>query len=75
MHVAGTNGKGSVCRYIYEVLRASGYRAGIYTSPFIECFNERIESCGKRISDSDLARITEKVLSCVDEMTGKGHAH
>ncbi|MEE3362979.1 MAG: bifunctional folylpolyglutamate synthase/dihydrofolate synthase, partial [Anaerovoracaceae bacterium] len=36
IHVAGTNGKGSVCRYIYEVLEACGYKVGIYTSPFIE---------------------------------------
>ena len=57
IHVAGTNGKGSVCRYIYEVLESNGYKAGIYTSPFIEYFNERIEfdheigraSCRERV--------------------------
>ena len=32
IHVAGTNGKGSICKYIYEVLRAAGYKAGLYTS-------------------------------------------
>ena len=43
VHVAGTNGKGSICRYVYEVLESAGYKVGIYTSPFIEKFNERIE--------------------------------
>ena len=39
IHVAGTNGKGSICRYIYSVLQAGGYKTGLYTSPFLEVFN------------------------------------
>ena len=62
IHVAGTNGKGSVCRYIYSVLRAAGYKTGIYISPFIEIFNERIELDGEYISDEDLALYTDRVL-------------
>lgn len=73
IHVAGTNGKGSVCRYIYSVLQAGGYKTGLYTSPFLEYFNERIEFDGKYISDEDLAVYTDKVLACVKQMTDKGH--
>ena len=50
IHVAGTNGKGSVCRYIYEVLEANGYKTGLYTSPFVENFEERIEFHHETIS-------------------------
>lgn len=51
IHVAGTNGKGSVVRYIYTVLNESGYRAGAYFSPYIEKFTERIECGGQQISE------------------------
>ena len=73
IHVAGTNGKGSVCRYIYEALRMEGYKAGLYTSPFLEVFNERIEFDGKYISDTDLNFYTDMVLEKVREMTEEGN--
>ena len=57
IHVAGTNGKGSICRYVYEVLQAGGYKTGLYTSPFLEVFNERIEFDGKYISVNSPAEI------------------
>lgn len=69
IHVAGTNGKGSVCRYIYSVLQAAGYKAGIYISPFLENFNERIEFDGQYISDEELNFYTDKVLKAVKVMT------
>ncbi|MDD5926883.1 MAG: bifunctional folylpolyglutamate synthase/dihydrofolate synthase [Firmicutes bacterium] len=72
IHVAGTNGKGSVCRYIYSVLQAAGYRTGLYTSPFLQVFNERIELNGKYISDQDLSLYTDRVLHGVDIMTARG---
>jgi len=73
IHVAGTNGKGSVCRFLYEVLQANGYRTGLYTSPFIEFFNERIEAEGRYISDEDLEKHTDEVLECVAGMVAEGH--
>lgn len=73
IHVAGTNGKGSVCRYIYSVLRAAGYKTGIYISPFIETFNERIELNGEYISDEDLAAYTDRVLKAAKIMTDEGN--
>lgn len=72
IHVAGTNGKGSVCRYIYEVLESNGYKAGIYTSPFIEYFNERIEFDHECISDEDLEKYTDMVIEKCNEMTADG---
>lgn len=73
IHVAGTNGKGSICRYIYSVLQAAGYKTGLYTSPFIEVFNERIELDEKYISDEDLAIYTDKVLAAAQKMTDEGN--
>ena len=50
IHVAGTNGKGSVSKYLEEGLSACGYKMGLYTSPYIETFNERIRYDGADIS-------------------------
>ncbi len=72
IHVAGTNGKGSVCKYIYEILQAQGYRTGLYTSPFLEVFNERIELDHQFISDEDLEIYTDRVLEKVKVLTDRG---
>lgn len=68
IHVAGTNGKGSVCAMLASVLRASGKNVGLFTSPFIEVFNERIQINGENISDCDLARIATKVKQEIDSL-------
>jgi len=72
IHVAGTNGKGSVCRYIYSILLAGGYKAGLYTSPFLERFTERIELAGAEITESDVACYAEKVFQAADAMIASG---
>ena len=72
IHVAGTNGKGSVCRYIYEVLEANGYKTGLYTSPFVENFEERIEFHHETISSQDLDRFTSTVIEKAKEMVKEG---
>lgn len=72
IHIAGTNGKGSVCRYIYTILNEAGYRAGAYFSPYIEKFTERIECAGEQISEEDLARYTETVNDKAQEMVNSG---
>lgn len=72
IHVAGTNGKGSVCKYLEEGLSACGYKVGLYTSPFIERFNERIRLGGADISDEDLQIFMERVLKASDEMVAEG---
>ncbi|MEG2298503.1 MAG: folylpolyglutamate synthase/dihydrofolate synthase family protein [Anaerovoracaceae bacterium] len=72
IHVAGTNGKGSTCRFLAHILKANGYKVGLYSSPFIEVFNERIEFDGKNISDEDLNRITDIVIKEAEEMVKDG---
>lgn len=73
IHVAGTNGKGSVCRYMYEALRENGYKVGLYTSPFIECFNERIQYDGSMITDEELSTYTKMAVEKTEEMVREGH--
>ena len=72
IHVAGTNGKGSVCRYLAEILRAHGYHVGLYTSPYLERFTERIEFDGMEISEEDLVSCSEIVFAAVDRMLLEG---
>ena len=62
IHVAGTNGKGSVCAMLESVLRAAGLRTGLYTSPHLSCFNERIRYTGKYIPDATLAELLPEVM-------------
>lgn len=66
VHVAGTNGKGSTCAYLASVLQAAGYRTGLFTSPFIECFEERIRVDGKNITADELARAVAAVKPCAE---------
>lgn len=68
VHVAGTNGKGSVSAMIAAVLRAAGYKVGLYTSPYILRFNERMQVDGEEISDTELAEITEFVKPFAESM-------
>ncbi|MCG0275216.1 MAG: bifunctional folylpolyglutamate synthase/dihydrofolate synthase [Thermosediminibacteraceae bacterium] len=72
IHVAGTNGKGSTCAMIDSILRTAGYRVGLYTSPYLEVFNERIRVDGSNIPDDDVARLTEKIKEAVKEMEARG---
>lgn len=69
IHVTGTNGKGSTCAMLNSVLCASGYKVGLYTSPFVKEFNERIRINGDNISNKRLAEVTEKVKKIAQRMT------
>ena len=71
VHVAGTNGKGSVCAMTDSVLRAAGYHTGLYTSPYLERFNERMVCDGEAISDEELAELTSYVKPFAEEMEDK----
>ena len=68
VHVAGTNGKGSTCAMLAAVLKAAGYRVGLYPSPYLEDFRERIEINGEMITMEELAEITGLVKKQADEM-------
>jgi dihydrofolate synthase/folylpolyglutamate synthase len=72
IHVAGTNGKGSVCAYLYEVLLAHGYTAGLFTSPGLGDFRSRIASGGEWISEDDLERCTDRVTAAAAAMCEDG---
>lgn len=68
IHVAGTNGKGSTCAMLDSILRAEGLRVGLFTSPFILTFNERMRVNGQNIPDDVLAEVTEMVKPHADQM-------
>ncbi len=68
VHVAGTNGKGSVCAMLSSVLREAGYSVGLYTSPYLQRFNERIQWNGKPIPDEELAEITQTIRPYAESM-------
>ncbi|WP_439425043.1 bifunctional folylpolyglutamate synthase/dihydrofolate synthase [Oenococcus alcoholitolerans] len=61
IHVTGTNGKGSTSRFSQAILTESGFKTGLFISPYIVSFNERIQIDGKNISDEDLVKYTEIV--------------
>ena len=68
VHVAGTNGKGSTASMTASILTHSGYKAGLFTSPYIYRFNERIQIDGKQIPDEDVIRLTAKVRALAETM-------
>ena len=71
IHVAGTNGKGSFCSMTESVLRAAGYKTGLYTSPYIKEFNERMQINGESISNDELVELTEYIKPIADSMEDK----
>ncbi len=72
IHVAGTNGKGSVCAMLDSMLRACGLKVGLYTSPFLQFYNERIRIGGVPVSDDVLARAVSRVKDAADSLAGQG---
>ncbi len=75
IHIAGTNGKGSTSNMIHDVLMASGYKTGLFISPFLEEFNERIQINKKHIDKESLARITSMVKEKISIMLEEGYNH
>ena len=71
IHVGGTNGKGSFCSMLSSILVSAGYKTGLYTSPYVRVFNERMCIDGKMISNEELAEITEYVRPFADSMKDK----
>ena len=68
IHIAGTNGKGSTAAMTASVLRAAGLRTGLYTSPYLQVFNERMSVDGEMISDKELGEITSMIRPLAEEM-------
>ena len=71
IHVAGTNGKGSFCAMTDSILRKAGYKVGLFTSPYIVEFNERMRINGENISDGELCELVEEIKPIADEMIDK----
>src|SRR5881275_3463101 len=69
LHVTGTNGKGSVCAYAASVLEKAGYRVGLYTSPHLVRFNERIQVNRTPITDDDVLRLWSGMQPAIRAMT------
>jgi dihydrofolate synthase / folylpolyglutamate synthase len=69
VHVAGTNGKGTVCAFVASIARAAGQRVGLYTSPHLSRFAERINIDGAPIEDAVLVRLLNQVMDHAPELT------
>jgi dihydrofolate synthase / folylpolyglutamate synthase len=72
VHIAGTNGKGSTAAILESILRASGLRTGLYTSPHLERINERIRIDGVEISDADFGALWTQVRSSIERLLASG---
>ncbi|MBI2136304.1 bifunctional folylpolyglutamate synthase/dihydrofolate synthase [Candidatus Woesearchaeota archaeon] len=70
IHVAGTNGKGSVSAMVAAILQKTGHKVGLYTSPHLIRFNERIKINNANISDLKIARLTEKIKPIAEKING-----
>lgn len=75
IHVAGTNGKGSTCSFISSILKEAGYKVGLYTSPFLETFTERIRVNDENIPQEDVARIVSLIKEQIDKMVSEGYSY
>src|SRR5580765_5943774 len=67
IHVAGTNGKGSTCAMLESIYRAAGLRAGLFTSPHLVSFRERIQVNRELISEADVVRLVEEIKPLLKE--------
>jgi len=72
VHIAGSDGKGSTCAMIYSILLDAGISTGLYTSPHLISFNERISVNGADISDDELTTLADIVRPVADEMASEG---
>lgn len=72
IHVAGTNGKGSVCKFLSEILKKNGYSISVYTSPHLLKYNERFEANGRYITDEEFKFYKNKVKNAIEILQKKG---
>lgn len=75
LHIAGTNGKGSVTSMITGILMESGYKVGTYTSPHLERFTERIKVNNEEISEEDVAAMITHIKPLIDRISYEGYGH
>ena len=75
IHIAGTNGKGSTSTMIATILTTAGYNTGLFTSPFLEAFNERIQLNNQPIDDDSLVAATIFVKERIEVLMEQGQPH
>ena len=68
IHIAGTNGKGSTAAMTASILRKAGYKTGLFTSPYIYRFNERIQVDGQQIPDKTVCELTDRLSALAAQM-------
>src|SRR5437773_3837702 len=68
IHVAGTNGKGSVSHMLAAILQTAGYKTGLYTSPHLKDFRERIKVNGEMVNENFVIDLTEKIKPLIEEI-------
>src|SRR5688572_11881297 len=68
IHIAGTNGKGSVSHMLAAILQTAGYKTGLYTSPHLKDFRERIKLNGKVVTEKFVVDFTEKIRHLIEEI-------
>ncbi len=75
IHIAGTNGKGSVAAMLHAVLSRAGYRTGLYTSPHLVSFCERFQINGQPIAESDIVRLVERIKPLLETVAAHPEFH
>ncbi|MFT8350326.1 bifunctional folylpolyglutamate synthase/dihydrofolate synthase [Clostridium saccharoperbutylacetonicum] len=75
IHITGTNGKGSTTAMVTKILRGAGYKVGMYTSPYLEEFEERIQINGENINKDRLVDLLEKVKVVIEKVVEEGYKH
>lgn len=75
IHIAGTNGKGSTCSFISTILKEGGYKVGLYTSPFLETFTERIRVNGENIPEDEVGNIVSLIKEKIEVMVNEGYSY
>jgi dihydrofolate synthase/folylpolyglutamate synthase len=73
IHVAGTNGKGSTCAMLESICRAAGLRTGLYTSPHLVAFSERIQVNRQPIPDDDIVRLVQQMMPLLEQFPQDQH--
>lgn len=75
IHIAGTNGKGSTTAMVTKMLRGAGFKTGMYTSPYLEEFEERIQIDGKNIPKDKLTSLIEEVKTVIEKVAQEGYEY
>src|SRR5204862_7243362 len=73
IHVAGTNGKGSTCAMLESIYRAAGLRVGLFTSPHLVAFGERLQVNRKLISETDILRLVAEIQPLLKQFPADAH--